>query len=148
MSVYEGDGIIRNGSLTGRSFADRSICVQELAQLGHPDQPHATMALPFVIHKDCSAASDPITIIATTTFALKVLDVIVECTGANGGGTITLKSGSNAITDAIVCAVDTTVTRAGTINDAYQTVAAGGSLVADKNAAGDKGLITIIAVRA
>lgn len=84
----------------------------------------------------------------TVPFACEVVDVIVECRAANGSGTLTLKKGATAITDAIVCAVDKVVARAGTIDDAQSALAAGDDLNVDANGAGDRGKITVLIRRA
>lgn len=61
----------------------------------------------------------------TLTRNLLVFDVSVTCTNTSANGTITINNVAAAITDAIVCATDTNVTRAGTINDANNAVASG-----------------------
>jgi hypothetical protein len=61
----------------------------------------------------------------------RVIDVTVVKTSANGGSgdTVTIKNGSNAITDAIDIGInDTLVARAGQIDDAQHEIAAGGTL--------------------
>lgn len=80
-------------------------------------------------------------------FACEVIDVIVQARATSESGTATLKKGSNAITDAIVMAVDTTITRAGTINDAYSTLAEGDTVTVDAHGANDRGLVTILVRR-
>lgn len=60
-----------------------------------------------------------------------VTDVVVVKTAANGGAgdTVTIKNGANAITDAIDLNInDTIIARAGSIDDAYHEIAAGGDL--------------------
>lgn len=79
----------------------------------------------------------------TIPYAMEVLDVCVQCRAANANGTLTLKKGATAITDAIICAVDKVVTRAGTIDDAQSTLAAGDTVTIDAAQAGDRGLMTI-----
>lgn len=61
---------------------------------------------------------------------VRVLDVIVVNKAAGGASdTITVKNGTNAITNAIdTNKADTTITRAGTIDDAQHEIAAGGTL--------------------
>lgn len=82
------------------------------------------------------------------TFPCKVVDVIVECTAANANGTLTLKKGGTAITDAIICAVDKVVTRAGTIDDAQSTLAVSDTaLTVDAAQAGDRGRISVLVRR-
>ena len=83
----------------------------------------------------------------TIPYDMEVIDVVVQCTGANGNGTLTLKNGSNAISDAIICAVDTTITRAGTINDAYSTLYTTTKVTVDANGADDRGIMWIIGYR-
>jgi hypothetical protein len=59
----------------------------------------------------------------------QIIDVQVIATAANTAGTVTLRTNAAspvAITDAMVCAVDKVVVRAGTIDDAYNTVTANG----------------------
>ncbi|MBI4637689.1 MAG: hypothetical protein HY727_15230 [Candidatus Rokubacteria bacterium] len=64
------------------------------------------------------------------THKTRVLDVIVVNKAVGGAAdTITVKNGATAITDAIdTNKADKTVTRAGTIDDAQDTIAAGGTL--------------------
>jgi hypothetical protein len=76
-------------------------------------------------------------------FPCVVKDVTVVCTASNGGGTLILSNGT-AITDAIVCATDTAVTRAGTIDDAYYTLYPTSSVTVTANGADDRGIVNII----
>lgn len=80
-------------------------------------------------------------------FACEVIDVIVQCRATNAGGTMTLKKGSTAITDAMICAVDKVIVRAGTIDDAQSTLKEGDSVSVDANGASDRGLVTILVRR-
>ena len=82
-----------------------------------------------------------------TPFGFEILDVVVQCRATNGGGTLILKHATTAITDAIVCAVDTTIVRAATISKAQSTIVAGDVLTVTANGASDRGLVTIIARR-
>ncbi len=88
-------------------------------------------------------ASAGVTILASAPFALKVVDVIVESRATSASGTVKLTNGTNDITNAIVCAVDKTVGRAGTIDDAYSTIAQGGVLAIAVNSSTDRGLVTV-----
>ena len=83
----------------------------------------------------------------TATFAMEILQVIVQCRAASGSGTATIRNGTTAITDAIIMAVDLTNIEAGTINDAQSTLAIGDTLTVITNGAADRGLVTIIAKR-
>ena len=60
-------------------------------------------------------------------FKFEILDVIIQPRGASAGGIMTLKGAGN-ITDAITCAVDKTIGRAGTIDDVYSTIEKNGTL--------------------
>ena len=83
----------------------------------------------------------------TIPYDMEVIDVIVQCTGANTNGTLTLKNGTNAISDAIVCAVDTTITRAGKIDDAYSTLYTTSTVTVVAHGANDRGIMWIIGYR-
>jgi len=83
----------------------------------------------------------------TIPYDMEVIDIVVQCTAANANGTLTLKNGSNAISDAIICAVDTTITRAGTINDAYSTLYTTSTVTVDAAGANDRGIMWIIGYR-
>ena len=84
---------------------------------------------------------------ANCPFALTIKSVQVECRATVGGGTVTLSNGTADITDAIVCAVDTTKTVAGTIDNLYSTIAAGGTLDVTSANAGDRARITLEVIR-
>ena len=79
--------------------------------------------------------------------AFEIVDVIVQARATSTDGTATLRTGTNAISDAIIMATDTAITRAGTLNDARTTIAAGTVLNVITHGAGDKGLITVIGRR-
>jgi len=96
----------------------------------------------------CSVIADATGEIAVPIpFACEVIDIIVQCRATNGAGTMTLKKGSSNISNAIVCATDTNITRATTIDDAYSTLKEGDAVSVDANGAADRGLITIIVRR-
>lgn len=80
----------------------------------------------------------------------EIIEVSVQPRGASANGKMTLKKGGGAITDAITCAVDKTIGRATTIDDAYSTVAEGEQLTiacAGDTVGSTKGLVTIMGVR-
>jgi len=100
----------------------------------------------YIIKKitaDATGAGGAVTI----PYAFEIIDVIVQCTASNGSGTMTLKKGSSAITDAIAMVTDTNMARAGTINDAYSTILTTDTLFADANGASDRGIVTIVGIR-
>lgn len=148
--IFEGGGLIKEDSLSGVSIIDGSLCAQDLQAYGGPQQGEVEIGVPLVIVKDVSAAAASITIIdADAPYAFKVVDMVVQVlAGGNASGSVKLTDGTNDITDAVaMVGVDNVITRVGTIDDAYATIAAGGSLVAVKNAAGDLGQITVTLVR-
>ena len=83
----------------------------------------------------------------TIPYDMEVIDVVVQCTGANGNGTLTLKNGGTAVTDAIICAVDKTITRAGTIDDSVSTLYTTSAVTVDAHGANDRGIMWIIGYR-
>jgi hypothetical protein len=93
------------------------------------------------------AGTTPVAIVPVTPFKLFVTGVTVLCNNTNGGGTAQLANGVNPVTDAIACAVDKAVDYAASIDQAYNTVAAGGALNVIKNANADDGLIVIDYIR-
>lgn len=92
-------------------------------------------------------ATSGLTITSNLPFAIEILDVIVQCTTANALGTLKLTDGTNDITDAMVCAVDKVIVRAGTIDDAYSGLAAASTIKVVANGAADRGTVTILARR-
>lgn len=76
-------------------------------------------------------------IVVTTPEKIEIIDVIVRKSGAGAGNTIQVLNGVTAITNAIVAAVDLTITRPTTIDPAQNVIAAGaGFTVTNTFAAG------------
>ena len=82
----------------------------------------------------------------TIPYDMEVIDVVVQCTAANNNGTLTLKNGT-AVTDAIACAVDTTITRAGTIDDSVSTLYTTSTVTVGAAGKNDRGIMWIIGYR-
>lgn len=80
-------------------------------------------------------------------FKLEVLEVIVQARAASASGTVTVRKGTTAITDAIVAAVDKVVSRAGTIDNDESVLDAGDALNVLANGAADRALVTIIGIK-
>ena len=80
-------------------------------------------------------------------FAAEVIDVTVQARATNALGTATVTDGTNAISDAIIMAVDTVMARAGTIDDTYSSLSVGDLLTVITNGAADRGLVTITCIR-
>jgi hypothetical protein len=91
------------------------------------------------------AATSDIDIIVSR--KIEVLDVICrKDAGAGAANTMQVKNGATAISNAIACDTDKTITRAGTIDVASNTIAAGGTLrLTATRAAGTRtALVTVV----
>ena len=82
----------------------------------------------------------------TIPYDMEVIDVIVQCTAANGSGTLQLKNGT-AVTDAIACTTDKAIARAASVDDAYSTLLTTSTVTVDANGASDRGIMWIIGYR-
>jgi hypothetical protein len=94
------------------------------------------------------AATSDIDIVVTD--KIEVIDVICrKDAGAGAGNTMTVKNGATAISNAIACDTDKTITRAGTIDVANNTILAGGTLrLTAARAAGTRtALVTVVALK-
>ena len=101
---------------------------------------------PIIVKKAITAdATGEVSV--TIPYDMEVVDIVVQCTAANSGGTLTLKNGSTAISNAIICAVDTTITRAGTIDDSVSSLTTSSTVTIDANGAADRGIMWIIGYR-
>jgi hypothetical protein len=78
---------------------------------------------------------------------MDIVDVVVRSKATSGSGSLKLTNGTNDISNAIACATDKAVARAGTVDSAYSTIAKGGTLKVVSNGSTDRGLITIIAIK-
>jgi len=108
-------------------------------------------AIPVAFVYDVTIGAAAIKIFdAAAPYAFEVVDVIIQPRGASTNGTIKITDGTNDITNAITCATDKTMARAGTIDNAYSSIAKGGTL--EIVCAGDTigntiALVTILAVK-
>jgi len=94
-----------------------------------------------------SAAANATAVVVPVPVDIEILDVVVQARATSGSGTATVRTGTNAITNAIVMATDTNVTRVTTIDDSRSTILSGGSLNVLTAGANDRGLVSIIARR-
>ena len=81
------------------------------------------------------------------TFDCEIIEVIVQMQGTSTNGTMKITNGTNDITDAMVVAVDKTIVRAGTIDNAYSSLEIGDTLevvCAGNSVAATIGLVTVI----
>jgi hypothetical protein len=72
-----------------------------------------------------------------------IIDVVVVCSATNGSGTLQVTDGTNAITDAIACAVDTTKTSMATLDDDHNVIGVGDTATVIANGAADRGYIIV-----
>ncbi len=102
--------------------------------------------LPDIIQKEITAdASAGLKIYdGNAPCGFEIFDVIVQARDTSGSGSAKLTDGTNDITDTIACDTDKVIARAATIDDAYSTIAKGGSLVIVTNGAADRALVTIL----
>ena len=77
----------------------------------------------------------------------KIVDVVVQCNGANVSGSLQVRRATTGITDAIICAVNHVIDRAGTIDDAEDTMVADETLNILANGAADVGTVRILVRR-
>jgi hypothetical protein len=83
----------------------------------------------------------------TIPYDMYLIDVIVQCNAANASGTLQLRNGTTAITDAIACATNHAVARAGTIDDAHEDILTTDSINLLANGAADRGTVYLIGMR-
>jgi len=83
----------------------------------------------------------------TVPYDMYIVDVVVQCTAANASGTLTLRTGTTAISDGIACATNHAVDRAATLDDAQVTRTAGETLNLIANGANDRGVAYIYGIR-
>lgn len=107
----------------------------------------AVYSSPLLLEANIDAAANVTAVSVSVPFACEVIDVIVQSRAASASGTATVRKATTAISDAIVMAVDAVVTRAGTIDDAQSTLAAGDDLNVITNGANDRGLVQIVCKR-
>ena len=136
---------IQDNCIEDRHIADNEINASKANYIGDG------AALAVVITKSITTGAASVKIYdADAPFKFEVLEVIVQPRGASTNGTMKVTDGTTDITDAMTCAVDKTIARATTIDDAAATIAAGGTLevVCAGDTVGDTvGLVTIIAVK-
>lgn len=137
---------IPNRVIENRHIADNEIDAAKIEQVVDGET-----GIPIVISKNITEGAAAVSIFdANAPFKMEIIDIIVQPRGASANGTMKVTDGTNDISDAIVAAVDKTIGRASTIDDAYSTIAKDGSL--EVACAGDViadtiGLVTIIAVK-
>ena len=84
----------------------------------------------------------------TIPYDFELLEVIVQARATVSNGTVTIMNGATPLTDAIIMAVDTTITRAGTLDNTVTTITTADTITAITAHAGDLGLICLLGYRA
>ena len=136
---------IMDNAIEARHIGDGEIGPEKMAA-----SDGAGILIVFTLDITTGSASELI-FDAAVPFACEIVDVVIQPRGASTNGTMKITDGTNDITDAMVCAVDKTVARAGTIDNAYSTLAAGDTLevvCAGDTVADTIGLVTVYAVKA
>ena len=115
---------VRDNAIENRLIANNELDAPKLEQAAD-----GAAGIPVEIVNDVTTGASSIKIYdADAPFKFEVIDVTIQPRGASTNGTIKITNGTNDITDAIVCAVDKTMIKATTIDNAYSTIAAAGTL--------------------
>lgn len=104
---------------------------------------------PAIFRKAITAAANSTAVQAfVAPFAMRIVDIIVEGTATVTNGAVTPKKGTTAMCTAIACAADKAVTHmsAGAVVAALE-LAAGDVVNMTTANAGDRGIVTFLAVR-
>lgn len=104
---------------------------------------NALVELTYEVAADLTGGLDAI----ECPFNLEVLDVFVQARATSGSGTVTARKVTDAITSAIVMAVDDAMARTVSIDDGYSSFTEGQFINLVTNGAADRGLVTVIARR-
>ncbi len=119
-----------------------------LCKLGNFGISDATGTLVAIRGTMTTASHSTASVLFTAPFAMRIVDVLVECLATSSSGTVTVRKATTAITNAIVCATVKNVTRVTTLeSDALATLAKGDSITAIANATADTGYVTVIGYR-
>ena len=104
-------------------------------------------AAPVVIKTTVDAAANSTAKTVTVPYDVYIVDVIVQCNATSSSGTLTLRTGTTAISDAIACATNHAVARAGTLDDAQTSIGPTDNINLIANGANDRGTVYIIGMR-
>lgn len=104
-------------------------------------------ATPFVVRVVVDAAANSTAKTLTWPYDGYLVDVVVQSNAASASGTLTLRKGTTAISDAIACATNHSIARAGTLDDAQVDISAGTDLNLIANGAGDRGTVYLFGMR-
>ncbi|MHA1482071.1 MAG: hypothetical protein ACTSQA_01370 [Candidatus Heimdallarchaeaceae archaeon] len=108
---------------------------------------NGTYGIPFIITAVNSGSAD-VTVIATTTFKMRILDAWSASSKASNSGTWKLTDGTNDITSTVSYGTgDTDIARADSLDDARNDLAEAGTLHLINSEATDTAVVHILAVR-
>jgi len=108
---------------------------------------NGTYGIPFVITAVNGGSAD-ITVIAETTFKMRILDAWAVSSKASNSGTWKLTDGSNDITSTVSYGTgDTDIARADSLDDAHNDLAEAGALHLINSESTDTAVVHILAVR-
>ena len=134
---------IMNECIEDRHLGDNEILPKKIATVeGNVTVP---VAIKFDVTADASAGLSIFN--ANAPFKMKIVDVIVETTATVTSETVKLTNGTNDITNLVVSDTDLAVTRVGTIDRAYSTIAKGGSLKVVALTSAGRMSLTVIALK-
>lgn len=130
----------------GRDF-DKSGPGPDLLGLGERvgfNEGYNLMAIDVVIDGDYHTTAKSFTV----PFNCTIKDVFVRSKALSGSGTATLRRSSTAITSAMTMATDAAMARTASLVDAQLACTAGETLNVITNGANDRGVVTLLVVRA
>lgn len=133
LSANEAAELNKNNPMSEKAAIGTEIRNTQVKQAYHP----ICIRVPIVA--DATSGQS-----VTIPYDMYLIDVIVQCNVASGSGTVTLRNSTTNITDAIVCAVNHVVTRAGTIDDAHEDLLTTDSINVITNGAADRGTVYLI----
>ena len=126
------------------AFSDKATRINKMNPASQKDGLGTLLGYQPIVLKVSIAADATSGQSVTIPYDMYLIDMIVQCNATNGSGTVTLRNGTTAITDAVICAVNHVITRAGTIDDAHEDLLTTDSINVITNGAADRGTVYLI----
>jgi hypothetical protein len=104
-------------------------------------------ATPVVVRVVVDAAANATAKTFNIPYDMYLVDVVVQSNATSGSGTLTVRTGTTAISDAIACATNHALDRAATLDDAQVTLTASTTYNVIANGANDRGTVYLIGMR-
>lgn len=139
--LAEGEALKLNNDSPSSQLVQLGSLVKEVQDNIAPGDLLPLLSFEYEIIADATTA---VTIITSIPIALRLVDVIVEATATSASGTVTIQNGAAPITNAIVMDTDTTITRAGTIDNDEALLVVGDSVTVITNGTADRGIVTLV----